>query len=195
MKKKIHSTKKEKKNLALPLFIIFIMVLSGAGYFFGGDNEESNLPTITYKDLEFSKTMYGYRTEINNQEVIIVSNPLNLSNYPSLPGNIYLTTLNSADKIYLSIDPSEDLAPSLRSLSNLPLTPRVFTATYDENLSIEKDLPFKTCEDATPENKVIIIKNQEPTLITYKFNCLTLQGKDLNLTKLTDKFVIDLLTK
>jgi len=101
---------------------------------------------------------------------------------------VTLAELNSAQKIYLSTK-EEDIPANFR----LPLTPLLNLATYDEQISIDQNLPLKTCEDATPSNKVILFdESSNITEITYNDNCLVLKG---NIQQATDKLIYELLSK
>ncbi len=165
-----------KKNLILPIFIASIMILSILGYSLGSSTSSNK---IKYKNNVFIQTEQGWVTYINNQKLLFLNNPNELSNI-SIP--VKLSELNSANKIYLALDTENNIESVYSLLQNiLPvLTPRVVTACIKDTEKCS-DLPLKTCSDATSSDKIIQIQYSEIPSITYKNNCLLIQGtiKDL----------------
>lgn len=173
----------------LALFIISIMVFSVLSLT-SEDTEEK----IKYKDQLFVKTNQGWQTYINNQQYIFAYNPLELENI-TLPANFNINKLNSAQKLYLSFNPEEDIYLAMQEFYTLLkplLTPKMQESCF---IDIEKcsKLPLKTCEDATPDIKVILLKEDNLSKIDYQYNCLTLQGDSENLIKNIDKLSLNFL--
>jgi len=91
-------------------------------------------------------------------------------------------------KIYLSINPKDRNREALYELKkNLKLQPLVVTACYEDNDACA-DMPLRTCDDATETVGVILLKESNETKVNFKYNCLTIQGKDL--VKLVDKVTL-----
>lgn len=61
------------------------------------------------------------------------------------------------------------------------------------NVSKCENITLRNCQDATESTKVIIFKEENQTKISYKNNCLTIQGKGEDLTKATDKLMLTLI--
>jgi len=165
-----------KKNLILPLFIITIMVLSVLGYSIGSSTTSNK---IKYKDYTFIQTDNGFVTYINNQQIFLFNNPNDLLDI-KIP--VKLSELNSANKIYLTINP--EINTALSPFQNIfpVLTPRIVQACIKDS-DICSNLPLKTCLDATSLNKIIQIQFSETPSITYKNNCLLIQGTTKDLIK------------
>lgn len=175
------------KKLVLPGFIIFIMVMSGVGYMFGRDSSE----IIKYNNYRFSKVQDGWLTYISDRQIVLFNNPEDLSDVDI--DYIDFAGLNSAEKIYISSNPQDNLGVYLQGLQfNLlnNLNAKKVFSCYEDNEDCA-DFPLKNCSDASDTIKVILIKKGE-TEITYKDNCLLVQGKDEELVKYIDKFVLNM---
>ena len=190
---KIRQPYEEKSNRGkylvgvLALFIISIMVFSVLSL-----NSEDKEEKITYKDQLFVKTAQGWQTYINNQQYSFAYNPLELENI-TLPANFNVNKLNSAQKIYLSLNPEEDIYLAMQEFYKL-LKPLI-TPKMQESCFIDVErcaaLPLKTCDSATPDVKVILIKQDNLSKIDYQYNCLTIQGDSENLIKNIDKLSLN----
>jgi hypothetical protein len=122
-----------------------------------------------------------------------MNNPKDLENI-QIP-NINLQDLNSAQKIYLSINPNENIQQAY-AYFNTNIKPLLNTILINScTINIEKcaDLPLKTCADASQFQKVIILKESNSTKIEYKNNCLYLSGNQEELNKEIDKLTLILL--
>ena len=167
-----------KKNLILPLFIITIMVLSVLGYSIGSSTKSNK---IKYKDYTFIQTDQGWVTYINNQQLFLFNNPNEISNI-SVP--VKLSELNSASKIYLTLDMENNIDSVFPLFQNIfpILTPRIVTACIKDSEKCS-DLPLKNCTDATFSNKIIQIQYSENSSMNYKNNCFLIQGATKDLIK------------
>ena len=169
------------------------MVGSVAGFLVGYSSPTDNTETFEYKGRTFTRTDQGYLATVNNAQVILVLDPQLVENIPSDP--VTILDLNSASKIYLSFNPEENLNQAasylhtnIRPHLSLPIFP---ACTSD----IERcsDLPIKTCDDATDNEKVMLLqKTEELTSVTYENNCLLIQGKN-DLIAPTEKAILQLL--
>lgn len=178
---------KKITKIILPFFIIFIMVMSGIGYMAGRNSEE----VIKYNGFKFSKVDNGWLTYSNDLPVILINKPSELEGIDA--GFVSLNELNSAEKIYLSSNPKDNLGRYLQGLQfNVlkRLKPRIVQACYTDNEEC-KDFVLKDCNDASSSVKVILIKKGK-NLIEYKDNCLIIQGEDEELVKYIDKFIMNM---
>jgi len=177
------------KKLILPIILSFLMIGSVFTVFLSGSNENK----IKYHNLKFTKTNEGWSSYLNDQKIVLMNNPKDLENI-QIP-NINLQDLNSAQKIYLSINPNENIQQAY-AYFNTNIKPLLNTILINScTINIEKcaDLPLKTCADASQFQKVIILKESNSTKIEYKNNCLYLSGNQEELNKEIDKLTLILL--
>lgn len=190
MEKRAHKKQKSNKTrLFLPVFIAIIMITSILGFMNSPDTEQQ----YKYNDHLFTQTDKGWITYVNNRPLLLAYDPQSLESISI--DDISLSELNSAQKTYLSTNPEDNL--NQVALYNFQqniiplLSARLVTScTVDIPQCSEK--PIKTCEDASDDVKVIIIKSSNQTAVKYRDNCLTIQGKNQNLTQATDKLTLRL---
>lgn len=179
--------KKESKlkKFILPLFIVFIMVFSIFGYM---ANRSDDSEKIQYKGYKFIKTDQGWVTYKDDKKIIIQNNPLDLEIQEP---KITFQELSSAQKIYLTFNPEENLYQAINSfIQQIKPLLGTFTQACTKDVSKCSDLPIKTCSDATDSIKIIQIQEKEPTKLEYNNNCLIIQGKNEDLVKAIDKLTL-----
>lgn len=177
-----------EKKVIMPIFLASIMILSVLGFAFtSGDGQGS----VKFNGYKFSKTNQGWLTYRDNQQILIASDPrtLDLSNTPK----ITLNDLNSANKIYLTTNPEENLQQYLAyfSFNILPKLKNKIPACIKDVEGCE-ELPLKTCEDATISNKIIQIEFSETQETTYQNNCLLIKGNADSLYEQIDAVILQL---
>jgi hypothetical protein len=201
MKLRTPKENKEKFSFkrAFPLiFILTIMVLSVFGViFFGVPTPES----FKYKGHTFfegivssnQQSSYGYTTTINENKYTFLYDPRELDNLEIT--EVTLQQLQYAQKFYVSGNPLENIAPGVSEFNRLilPLLERRIVTSCSVDIEQCGDLLIKTCEDATPENKVILFEESENPKLTYELNCLKFQGSGEDLAKLTNKLAMNFL--
>lgn len=161
--------------------------MSGVGYMAGGDSEK----VVKYNGYKFSKAEGGFMTYVDGKKIVLYNNPNELTN--TTTGFADFNELNSAEKIYVSVNPEDNLGNYLFGLQyNLlnNLKPKKVSACYVDN-ELCKELPLKDCKDASARIKVILIRKGD-TKIEYKDNCLIIQGKDEELVKFIDKLILNM---
>ncbi len=174
---------KTKKTL-IAVFIAFLMITSIAGFIF---TPESNTQIKKYKDVDFARDGDRWTTDFGGKRISILADPESLQEQKI----VSINNLNFAEKIYLSINPKEDLGRvsiELNSLLSL-LTPRVVNSCYVD-IDECKSSPIKQCKDATISNKVILIKLENTTSINYHQNCLEIKGKEDEIIKFLDSMIV-----
>ncbi len=176
------------KKLIVPLFIVFIMVFSIFGYM---ANKSDKTEKIQYNDYKFIKSDFGWVAYKDDNPILIQNNPLDLKEIQE--PQITLQDINSAQKIYLTFNPEENLYQALNPFSQQisPLLSR-FTQACTKDGPKCSNFPLKTCSDATDFIKVIQIQENNMTKLEYINNCLIIQGKGENLTKAIDKLTLTL---
>ncbi|MDP4012893.1 MAG: hypothetical protein Q8R00_04795 [Candidatus Nanoarchaeia archaeon] len=167
------------------------MVLSIFGVVFFGPAQSE---TFDYKGKTFLiEPQGGYSTRINDQKIIFLYPPSDLELIQSSP--ITFTQLQYTSKFYVSFNPQQDIGLALNEFNRLiiPLLgKRVVSACFEDVPGCE-ELPIITCEQATPETKVIVYEEANSSAIDYNLNCLTIKGSGEDLAKLTDKMALDFL--
>lgn len=179
----------------MPLFIVFILVSSAFGVFIGGFNSSSPpTDTVTVGNVEFSRQSDGRWTgAIKGISLVLSLSPRELS---SLPLSVPLDTFSSAQKIYLSVDPSNSpylvLNEVYANMRNSPLPPAVLACSM-EGPGCE-NLPLKTCLDAGPGTVVLsFVSNNETTpTVNYNDGCYTFSGNSDALLQAADAFLLQL---
>lgn len=176
-----------KSKIFLSIFITFIMVSSIVGFMFKGSDQ-----SVKYEGYKFTQVNNNWVANINKQKVFVSERPDLLENI-SVP-NLKLNYLNSMSKIYLSMNPKDKLDSSLylfslNVLSNLrsPLT----RACIDDSEEC-KEIPLKSCDDATANIFVIMIERGEENNL-YKDNCLSIKGNSEYILRYLDKLTLNLL--
>lgn len=175
-----------KKNIIVPIFIASIMILSVLGYSLGSFEKTNK---IKYKEKTFVQSEQGWTTYIGNEKLLLFNNPNDLSNI-TIP--VTLQELNSANKIYLTLDIDKpDISNAYLLFQNiLPvLKPQIVTACINDSAKCY-DMPLKSCSDATSLNKVIQIQYSEQQLMTYKNNCLLIQGTQKDLIRQLEALIL-----
>jgi len=189
MKTKKQKTKKEKKNLFMGIFIIIILVLSTVGFLATMNKDERE----EYKGHTLVKSNEGWALYLEDTTLLLSYHPSELANL-TIPAFISLEELSTAEKIYISLDPNQNLYQPLRDFSQIKMSQNLIPACYEELAGCENK-PIKNCSDATPQNNVVIFKTGlNETNINQDPNCLTIQGKNtLELTKAVDKLLLTIL--
>ncbi len=173
--------KPKKKSLWIGLFIIFIMTTSILGLVANFSEK------YRYKNIKLTQVEQGW-VAFHNQKNIYIPSDVRTLNDPNIK-RLDLSSLNQKEKIYLSFNPRENIRiPIAQFLNHIELAPRKVEACA---LDLEEcsDLPVKTCKDATSSIGVILFQEANSTEVSFKDNCLMIQGKDL--LKVTDQFILE----
>jgi hypothetical protein len=183
--KKIPFYKKKKFiNYMLGLFIIVVMVGGGVGLW--GETEEK----VSYNDIDFVQTNYGWLAYMGDSSVIVTSDPGALSNVSlDFTDALYgIDTLKGKSKVYVSYNPIESSRQAITDFfNNIDLGYEVFACFEDNELCAE--MPLKDCDDVDDETGVIIFKEAEEDNVYFEEGCFVVEGEDL--LTITDKLVVD----
>lgn len=179
-KKEKFFSKKRTLTYLMGSFIIMLMIASALNMWKGEKTEEYN-----YNGLKFVKTEQGlWAAYKGNKQIVLTYNPEELENI-TIPQNIGL--LSYSQKIYISTD---DINANSRAMDyfkkKIGITELKPYACTEDTEGCES-LPLKSCDDATQSNGVVVCKRAEETKITYKNNCLIMEGTSENLIKAIDK--------
>ncbi len=166
--------------MILGLILVGVMLFSVLGYAFrGGNNEEENINKLEYNGFEFVEQNGFWFTNIENFQLAFKYNPTQVGEIDA-----ELKDFNNyyGKPLYISSENSEAELEIYRNLFyRNKLVQRVQPACLEE---CDENLPVKTCE-----NNFIIIKENNNSEIIQEENCVFIQGKEENLTQITDEFL------
>ncbi len=176
---------KEKKSIAIPLFIIAIMVLSALGYaIFQGEN--SNL--VKVNGFKFAKVQDKYwTTKFQGESYMFYFSPEDIKELPmeafTLPSYVYLVSNPNANYSQTNLQTIEvikfELKNSLQSLG------KTVSLNFTNQVS---------CEDASPSTAVVNIDFGNETKVAANGNCIQIEGTDTGkLVAARDKFLMHVL--
>jgi len=176
-----------KSKIFLSVFITFIMVSSILGYMIGNGDS-----SVKYQGYKFTQIDNGWVANINKEQIMISENPRNFEEIDMQ--DLEFSYLNSMGKIYLALNPEDNLDQglqlfSLNILSKLKVP--IVRACIDDSEECS-ELPLKSCADANSNTFVLIIK-RGVKLSSYDNNCLTIQGNSEEVLKYLDKLTLNLL--
>lgn len=179
-----YKNKARMLTLAIALFFMVIMVSSVLEIYVQNRDDTG---VYDYNGVKFTDLGNGWLANLESgRQLYIVSNPKELENISISPVN--LDSLNYMPKIYLSYNPQGRTRIAVSEfLREIKLQPRLVPACPTDNDAC-KDMPLKTCADATSSAAVILFKESNETSVTFINNCLTIEGKDL--TKAVDKLIL-----
>ena len=177
-----------KSKILISIIIIFLMITSVLGFI----SLSSTSTKINYKGLKFKNIDDRWIAIVNNQQISLAFSPEELPNNPTI---ISLNDLNSAQKIYVTSNPTENTQQAQIEFFNnlMPFLSPILIQACTEDIPQCSEKPLKTCQDATPTTKIILFKESNQTLINYQDNCLTIQGKGQDLIKKIDSLVLYIL--
>lgn len=191
MKTKKQKQTKNKKSWLLAAIIAIILISSTAGFLINSREPEEK--TMKYKGHDIVQTSQGWALILGDTALTLSYNPLELENI-TLGYIPSLDELNAAEKIYLSLNPNQNLYAALRDFSQLKITPRIINSCYDDISGCE-NLPLKTCSDTSESTKVILMRTDaNETNINYNSGCFTIEATDaIELTKAIDKLMLEMI--
>ena len=173
--------KVDKMKTFLTLFILGILALSTAGYalFSSSDSTQSQ----KYGKLRFTLTNTGWQGEGLNfitrylpQDVESIP----FSGRPTLPefnGKTYFVTVDSR-------------VPAAEWANAVPMQSFQLACLPEQaNESGCEELPLKDCNDAAPQNAIIIFKDANESSAVYTPWCLTVYGDETGAIKTIDKAI------
>ena len=176
--------KKRRNGIIIGLVLVGVMLFSVLGYAFrGGGNDD--IKKLNYNGFEFVEQNGFWFTNIENFQFAFKYNPQQIEEIDSEVK--YLDNYYNKP-LYIS---SENNEAELEIYRNLfyqnQIVQRMQSACLDEK-ECDENLPVKTCED-----NFIIIKENNISEIIQEENCVFIQGKEENLTKITDEFLFKIL--
>jgi len=178
--------KQRRTRLVLGFFLIFIMLFSTLGYAFSYISNQATqntqtAETINYNGFQFTNQNGFWISNVNGNSFILRNNPnevheiiskLNgISSYKNKPLYIFSESIEAESEIR----------------TNMAIFSERIQNACIEGASCEGNFPIKNCND-----NLIIIKKGEQESVTQENNCVYIIGKQENLGKLADRFLLNI---
>lgn len=174
----------------MSIFILGILALSVFGIALQynlSDNTSVKLRGTTFR--QFNGGWIAYK---DNHKIFITTQPDLLKDI-QLP-ELSLSQLNSAEKIYFSTNPNNQIPNnaifSIQESLFPYLNPVTISCTEDSTACAA--LPIKTCQDASESTAIIQAQISDTEKLTFENNCLLIQGKRERITYLVEAAVLKL---
>ena len=172
--------RKRRNQFVVGGILIFVMVFSVLGYSLNSGNNNTN-EQINYNGFTFTKNSglwYLNKDNLNfsfsysPQEVNIINSSLNnINNYTGKPLYIYSESDEALTEIYRNLFYENGIVQRMQN-------------ACPEGQNCSGDIPIKSCD-----NNFIIIKDSNETEIKQQENCVFIEGKNENLTQISDSFL------
>ena len=174
--------KEKRKQMVVGIVLIFVMFGSVFGVIVGSLGQKDSEQKVNYNGFEFIWQNDFWFTSQGNLNFVFKYNPKQVDRIESeLKGveDYY------GKPLYIFAEDREAEAEVYRNLDQI--VQRIQPAClWDE--ACEENWPVKTCED-----NFIIIKENDIAKINQSQNCVFIQGRQENLTKMTDEFLFKML--
>ena len=180
---KEESSKKHKRNqFILAGFLMIILVGSLFGIVVSSFGKSSSENSVSYNGYEFFVNNGYYSFESGDNVFYFSYNPNNISKSTD-DVSLTKTLADYAGKtVYVA---SDDYSSYFEIVQNFdPVVSRIQGACVDV-VCADNSLPAKTCDD-----DVIVIKISDENKIYEKNNCVFIEGREEDLLKLTDEFLL-----
>lgn len=163
-----------RKELILPVFIVFIMVMSMFGYMWGSSNTKLEYNGYKIYHLETG----GYMLKVNDQRILFNYFPEDIEAVPA-PGNI--ESLFNSPMVYTTSDYDSLYNESIEQVKfGIAQHLSDFKNVYAQNAftsETQYSLPVITCENATEQTPVLYFTKADKTEISFEDNCLTAKAR------------------
>lgn len=187
MRKLTSKTEEARKNrrnqIFLGMILVFIMLFSILGYSFQGNVEENRESTdkINYNGFEFTKQGDFWLLNKDGINFIFKNSPKEVSAI-EFSGEL-IDYENKMLYVY-----SESVEAESEIKTNMLQFVAGIENACPENFNCSDSLPVKKCDE-----NFIIIKESGEEKITREMNCLFLEGRKEELTKVADEFLFNVL--
>jgi len=178
------SEKKKRKNqYILGSILIFILFGSVFGIIMSSFGTKTKTKDITYNGLTFSKDNNYYVLKSGNTKFYFLNNPNAVAALAKEVNTSKTLTDFISKPLYLH---SKDYTVSSEIYQNLnPFVQRIQPACLKGENCTENTWPIKTCKE-----NFIFVKISQINKIYEKGNCTFIEGKQQDLSKLTDEFLL-----
>ncbi|PIN88760.1 hypothetical protein COU61_03565 [Candidatus Pacearchaeota archaeon CG10_big_fil_rev_8_21_14_0_10_35_13] len=181
--------RKDKRNkVILGTILVFLMLMSTAGYaFFSGDQEiNTSGEILEYKGVEFVKDQISnyWDYEINGYQFRTAYNPEEVS---GIKNDMILTLADYQDKpFYYYFDNESEGQEAIGEIyNNLNYFILRAQGVCLKGTECNNELPIKSCS----EDKIIIIKYEEELGVKQEEGCVTITGPQGEILKSSDSYI------
>jgi hypothetical protein len=175
--------KKKRNQLIVGLILIFVMLGSTVGYAFSSftKSSDSEKSELKYNNYEFVKQNSFWMLTIGNFNFAFKYNPKEIENLSLNIENLSYVNSYNGKPLYVYSENSEAKLEIYQNFQNI--VERMQSACYEKS-KCQEDWPLKDCT-----NNFVIIQEGSSNKIEQKQNCVFIEGKKEDLTKLTDEFL------
>lgn len=171
--------KKQKRNqLIIGGILIIIMLGSTFGIIVDSFGNKSDINKVEYNGYKFTNQNDFWTTTLGNYKFMFRYNPTQVERIDA-----EVRYLDSYSELPLYIS-SEDYVSEVEIYRNLGDIVQRFQGACLDGESCPEDWPIKDCS-----NNFIIIKKANESKIYQDENCVFIEGKQENLTQITDEFL------
>ena len=176
--KKEIEKKRRKNQIIIGGILIFIMMASTFGILVDSFGKNANVEKVEYNGYEFTNENDFWTTTIGDYEFIFKYNPTQVERIDA-----DLRYLNSyyGVPVYIS---SEDYVSEVEIYRNMGNIVERFQGACLEEKGCKENWPTKDCS-----NNFIIIRKANESKIYQDENCVFIEGRQENLTQITDEFL------
>ena len=178
--------KQRRTRLVLGFFLIFIMLFSTLGYAFSYISNQATqntqtAETINYNGFQFTNQNGFWISSVNGNSFILRNNPHEV---PEIISKLNGISSYKNKPLYIF---SESIEAESEIRTNMAIFSERIQNACIEGASCEGNFPIKNCND-----NLIIIKKGEQESVTQENNCVYIIGKQENLGKLADRFLLNI---
>jgi len=175
--------KKRKKNqIIIGGILIFIMMASTFGILVDSFGTKNSIEKVEHNGYKFVNENNFWTTTIGNYKFIFKYNPTQVER---IDAELKYLNSYSGDPLYIS---SEDYVSEVEIYRNMGNTVERFQRACLEEKGCEENWPIKDCS-----NNFIIIKKANESKIYQDGNCVFIEGREENLTQVTDEFLFKII--
>ena len=185
--------KKEKKNLWLIVFIVFIMIGTSFSFVFFGFSGAAEV--VKYNDIKFVKKIDRWEAKINDRQAAFSFLPTEAEDIPDTDGSAKLLQNK------FEIDTTYDLNSTYKeiiALANyqMSLTLSNYNIFIRQGMTLNStfNLPIIKCKDATSQVPVVYFREGNSTRISVMDNCIIAEANsDADFIRIKDRLVYSIL--
>jgi hypothetical protein len=180
---KKEAEKKQKKNrIIIGGILIFVMLGSTFAVIVDSFGTKNSIDKVEYNGYKFVYINELWTITIGNYDFIFKYNPTQVERIYS---NLSYINSYSGSPLYIS---SEDYTSEVEIYRNMGNVIERFQGACLEEKGCEENVPIKDCS-----NNFIIIRIANESSIYQDENCVFIEGKQENLTQITDEFLFKII--
>jgi hypothetical protein len=180
---------KKQKRQQMWLGIILVVVMFGSvfGVIVNSFNASSQKgEKMTYKGHKLIKQGTTYLLSIGEKTFYFSENPNNVTGYFENMNISKIITTYLGNPLYIDSENYQVTQEIYQNINGYPQ--RIQMACYNQEDCVDESLPIKDCS-----NNLIIIRESEENKIYEEDSCIFIEGKQEDLLKLADAFLLKIL--